>query len=165
MIISLTGYMGSGKSSVGKILSGMLGFKFTDLDEYITHKKGMPVSDIIVQEGENTFRALEAECVRDVIIMSRLTGENMVLSLGGGTLTIGSVRDFILENTYCVYLKADYETLVSRIGKGTASRPLFGQKAYEERLGIYQLAEKTIDTEGKTPEIVAEEIKLFSISL
>ncbi len=165
MIISLTGFMGCGKSSVGKVLSGMLGFRFIDLDSYVEHKKGIGIPEIITTEGENSFRALEAECVRDVVIMSRLTGEDLVLALGGGTLTIGSIRDFILENTHCVYLKAGFDTIAKRLGDAVASRPLFSEDLYEKRLGVYELAETSVDTEGRTPEAVAEEIKLFSISL
>lgn len=165
MIVSLTGYMGSGKSSVGKILSGMLGFQFIDLDAYIEHKKGISIADIIKEEGENSFRALEAECVRDVIIMSQLTGNDLVLALGGGTLTIGSVRELILENTHCVYLRARFDTVAERVGNNVSSRPLFSKESYGERQCIYEQAGTIIDTDGKTPETVAEEIKLFSISL
>lgn len=165
MIITLTGYMGSGKSSVGRKLSALLGFPFIDLDEYVEHKKGCSIPDIISAEGEEGFRALEAECVRDVIIMRQLTGENLVLSLGGGTLCIGAVRDFILNNTSCVYLKASFDAIRERVGEDLSSRPLFSEELYQKRLSVYEMAEHIVDTEGKTADTVAEEIKLFSVSL
>lgn len=165
MIISLTGYMGSGKSCVGEELAGLLGYPFIDLDEYVAHKKGCAIPEIIKNEGEDAFRALEAECVRDIIIMRELTGEDLVLALGGGTLTINSVRDFILTKTKCVYLRATFETIVGRIGSALSSRPLFSQSSYLKRLPVYEISGYAVDTDGKTPQSVAREIKNFSVYL
>ena len=150
MIVSLTGYMGSGKSSTGSELAGLLGWEFIDLDEYIEGKIGRSVGEIIAQDGETRFRAVEAEALRDVVIMHRLTGENLVLALGGGTIMTPSVRRLILEDTLCVYLKTSFGHLKKRL-----SEVRWGP----ERQSVYEKAALTVVTDGKTPHEVAEEIR------
>ena len=152
MIVSLTGYMGSGKSSTGSELAGLLGWEFIDLDEYIEGKIGRSVGEIIAQDGETRFRAVEAEALRDVVIMHRLTGENLVLALGGGTIMTTSVRRLILEDTLCVYLKTSFGQLKKRLSEGRWA---------PERQPVYEMAALTVVTDGKTPHEVAEEIRLL----
>lgn len=161
MIISLCGFMGSGKSTTGKCLAEMLGYDFVDLDGYIEHKKGSPAGEIIRKEGESSFRAVEAECLRDVIIMHQLTGESMVLALGGGTVTIGSVQDLIFGQTTCVWLKASMDSIRARLGMDTGSRPLFSEGLLEERTPLYSRAGYAVDTDGMSPEEVAQSIRLL----
>lgn len=162
MIITLTGYMGSGKSSVGKELSSRLGWPFIDLDGYIVHKKGMSIPEIFATEGETAFRSVEAECLRDIVTMHQLTGENAVLSLGGGTVTISSVQHLIFGQTFSVYLSASVDTILQRIGGTDSGRPLFDvDKAaamLEKRRPLYEKAGLTIVTDGKTPAEIAQEI-------
>lgn len=150
MIVSLTGYMGSGKSSTGSELAGLLGWEFIDLDRYIEGKIGRSPEQIIAQDGETRFRAMEAEALRDVVIMHQLTGENLVLALGGGTIMTTSVRRLILEDTLCVYLRTSSEELRKRLAEGRWN---------PERLPVYELAGLTVVTDGKTPREVAEEIR------
>ena len=69
MIVSITGFMGSGKSSVGAELATLLGFEFIDLDCYIEEKIGLSIKDIFEMQGEEGFRAIEAEALRDVVVM------------------------------------------------------------------------------------------------
>ena len=162
MTVTLTGFMGCGKSSVGKALAERLGWEFIDLDAYIVHKKGMSIPEIFSEEGEEAFRAVEAECVRDVIVMHQITGRNTILALGGGTLTITSVRWLIIGQTECFYLKSSLEACLERIGD-TSSRPLLSSSAdirtlFLERESGYALASHIIDTEGKSCKDVAEEI-------
>lgn len=166
MVITLTGFMGCGKSSVGRILAERLGWKFTDLDEYIVHKKGMSITDIFATEGEEYFRALEAECVRDVVVMSRITGEDTVLALGGGTLTYRAVRWLVLGQTESVRLKASLSTCLSRIGDCTSSRPLLeAGKAeedinglFEARESVYALAKHTVDNDTGSASEAADRV-------
>ena len=150
MIVSLTGYMGSGKSSTGSELAGLLGWEFIDLDGYIEGKIGRSVGEIIAQDGETRFRAVEAEALRDVVIMHQLTGENLVLALGGGTIMTTSVRRLILEDTLCVYLKTSFGQLQKRLGEGRWG---------PERQPVYEMAALTVVTDGKTPQEVAQEIR------
>lgn len=161
MIISLTGFMGCGKSTVGKALAERLGWEFIDLDSRIEHKKGMTAAEIISSEGEEAFRAVEAECLRDVVVMHQLTGENLVLALGGGTVTIKSVQHLIFGETTCVFLKTSIDTIKSRIGEAPASRPLFSDELYGERMKLYEKAALTVVTEGRTPYESAMEISFL----
>ena len=150
MIVSLTGYMGSGKSSTGLALAGLLGWEFIDLDRYIEGKIGRSPEQIIAQDGETRFRAVEAEALRDVVIMHQLTGENLVLALGGGTIMTTSVRHLILKDTLCVYLRTSDEELRKRLGEGRWD---------PQRRQVYELAALTVVTDGKTPQEVAQEIR------
>lgn len=173
MVITLTGFMGCGKSSVGKALAERLGWEFVDLDAYIEHKKGMSVADIFSNEGEEAFRALEAECLRDVIVMRQIAGGDVVLALGGGTMTITSVQWLIREQTECFWLKASLETCLGRIGADRSDRPLLGtsitsgapadklELLFKEREKYYSLAAHYIDTEGKTIEETVEDILAY----
>ena len=142
--------MGSGKSSTGSELAGLLGWEFIDLDRYIEGKIGRSPEQIIAQDGETRFRAVEAEALRDVVIMHQLTGENLVLALGGGTIMTTSVRRLILEDTLCVYLRTSSEQLQKRLGEGRWA---------PERQPVYEMAALTVVTDGKTPYEVAQEIR------
>ena len=150
MILTLTGYMGSGKSTTGLALAGLLGWEFIDLDIYIEGKIGRSPERIIAQDGETRFRAMEAEALRDVLIMHQLTGENLVLALGGGTIMTTSVRHLILEDTLCVYLRTSDEELRKRRTEGRWN---------PERQPVYEMAALTVVTDGKTPQEVAELIR------
>lgn len=161
MIITLTGFMGCGKTTVGRALAERLGWEYADLDEKIFHKKGMKPADIIRTEGEDAFRAVEAECLRDVVVMHQLTGENLVLALGGGTVTIKSVQYLIFGETTCVFLKTSMEVIRKRLGEDPESRPLFDEKLYAERLPLYEKAAMTVVTEGRTPYDSAMEISFL----
>ena len=77
--------MGSGKSSVGRELASLTGLLFIDLDEYIEHKTGQSIPGIIA-DGEDRFRAIEAEAFRDIFIMREIRNESAVVALGGGTV-------------------------------------------------------------------------------
>ena len=142
--------MGSGKSSTGSELAGLFGWEFIDLDSYIEGKIGRSVSEIIAQDGETRFRAVEAEALRDVVIMHQLTGGHLVLALGGGTIMTTSVRRLILEDTLCVYLKTSFGQLQKRLSEGRWG---------PERQPVYEMAALTVVTDGKTPQEVAQEIR------
>lgn len=161
MIITLCGFMGSGKSTVGSILAEKLGWEFIDLDAYVEHKKGMAPGRIIETEGEEAFRALEAECLRDVVIMHQLSGTDLVLALGGGTVTIGSVREIIFQQTSCVWLKAEMGTILERAGSDSQQRPLMSEERYEERIPLYSMARYSVETDGKSPAQVAGDVELL----
>lgn len=160
MTTVLTGFMGSGKSTVGSILAGMLSLPFVDLDEYIVHKTGHPIPELF-ENGEEYFRAVEAEAVRDIVCMDKITGSSTVLALGGGTFGIKPIRGLLLEDTVCIYLKTGFKTCMSRI-ENMDSRPMMSEnteKLYRERLPLYETSHYFVETDGKTPEEVAEEIK------
>lgn len=158
MTITLTGFMGCGKSSTGRKLAEILGWEFIDLDTYIEHKIGQNIPEIFA-DSEQRFRAIEAEAVRDVVTMKEITGGNLVLALGGGTFCNAVVRDFLLSRTETVWLAATEKTLEGRLAAGTGERPMLQNTDWKallsERTAYYQLAEKHIDTDNLTPEEAA----------
>lgn len=166
MIITLTGFMGCGKSSVGRALAERLGWEFVDLDEYIVHKKGMNIPEIFEREGEETFRAIEAECLRDVVVMHRIAGGDVVLALGGGTMSIKPVLRLILEQTECFWIKASLETCLNRIGPDASGRPVLNSRCsastieelFSKRERLYSLAPHHIESDNMNKEELVEDI-------
>lgn len=157
MIISLTGFMGCGKTCTGMALAGRLGWKFIDLDAYLEHKMGRSVPELIA-EGETVFRAREAEAVRDIITMNRIVGGDLVLSLGGGTMEIRSVRPLILEATKCVYIEAGPEFLRRFLTGTEERRPLLDLSHLEEMLDArrpnYEQAHIKVNAELPENELI-----------
>lgn len=168
MIISLCGFMGCGKSSVGAALAESLGWPFVDLDAYIEHKMDRSIAEMFSLEGEEYFRAVELEALRDVVIMAAVTGEDRVLALGGGTPTIQDARRILREETTCVWLKASPETIAARLGEAPGGiRPLLAcadpaartRELLAERERYYALASHCIDTDSQCPASTAAAIK------
>lgn len=161
MIVTLTGFMGSGKSSTGRELAGLTGYRFTDLDEYISHKAGKTIPQLL-SESKERFRALEAEAVRDIFIMSRIEGFDVVLALGGGSLMNPEIQTLVQSRSTLIYLRTGIETLVCRLEGLEKDRPLLKKCAVadlmEQRLSGYGLASVIVDTDGKSPAQVAGEI-------
>ena len=160
MIIALTGFMGSGKSTVGAIVADALGCPFLDLDDLIVKKAGKSIPDIFAQDGEPAFRQLEATLLRQTV--NKYAENTIVLSLGGGTLTTPSSASLVHDKTVCIYLRASLETLQQRLEGQTAGRPL-ADDAFATRLALREpIYEETahviIDTDGLAPDEVADEI-------
>ena len=123
--ISIIGFMGSGKSSVGKEISKLLpGMEFIDLDDYIEAMTGMSIPEIFEKQGEAAFRAMEQEALEIIFMTNELTGEDCILSLGGGTVTTEACRRMIRRNTTCFYLKASVDTLVHNLETWPGDRPM-----------------------------------------
>jgi shikimate kinase len=123
--ISLIGFMGSGKSSVGKEISKLLpGMEYIDLDDYIEAMTGMSIPEIFEKQGEAAFRAMEQEALENIFMTNELTGEDCILSLGGGTVTTEASRRMIRRNTTCFYLKASVDTLVHNLETWPGDRPM-----------------------------------------
>lgn len=110
--------MGSGKSTVGPILANTIGFQFVDLDAYIEKKVGKKISDIFKTEGEQKFRALEREALRDIINKA-----STVISLGGGTVTNDETLALIKHHGVMVYLHSDVEHIYQRL-RTKSDRPM-----------------------------------------
>lgn len=167
MIISLTGFMGCGKSSIGRELSKLLGCKLIDLDEWIETTEGRTIKEIFSTNGERNFRELEVKALRELLPDNTITTEgksiDMILSLGGGTVTTPEAAKLVHERTLCIYLKASIETLVENLTLSPGDRPMLGEidnretlkKRIEElmsrRASIYEsTATKIIDIDGKS---------------
>ncbi|WP_457653340.1 shikimate kinase [Rhodocaloribacter sp.] len=123
--IYLTGFMGSGKSTVGPEVAAALGYAFVDLDEAVAADAGTPVASIFAEAGEAEFRVREAR-------MLRRTGawEHVVVALGGGALADEANLAWALGHGTVVYLRVPPETLAARLcGAGQAGRPLLCDEA------------------------------------
>ncbi len=154
--IVLTGFMGSGKSTVGPLLAAELGWTFIDLDAEIERRTGLSVPQIFSEQGEAAFRKEETAALAAVLGRTRA-----VIALGGGAPeTLGN--RLLLEQTPAtaiVYLAAPFATLVDRCtAQSTTIRPNFADPAAAEarftaRHPIYnRLAHVSIETDGLTPE-------------
>lgn len=134
--IVLCGFMGSGKTVVGKELAKILGVKFVDTDELIEEEQGVAIKAIFATHGEDYFRDLEYEMCKKVAEMN-----GVVVSTGGGAMTFKRNVDAIKEGSKVVFLDASFDVICDRIGDST-TRPLFQDKAkakklYDERKDKY----------------------------
>ena len=162
MTITLTGFMGCGKSSTGRELAARMGARFIDLDAEIVARAGRSIPDIFREGGETAFRAVELETLRAVLGEAERSAQDTVLALGGGTLTLPEARQEVFSRTRCVWLRTRLESIRERLGAADASRPLFADAdaLYAAREPIYAQAPYAVDTDGKSPADVAEEIVL-----
>lgn len=165
MIISLVGYMGSGKSHVSKILSEKLNFKLIDLDKEISKRNKMTISEIFDKKGEIYFRKLERETLEEILASEK----NVILSLGGGTPVYYNNMEIINHNSKSVFLRASVATLAERLSKQKEKRPLIANIADEnlaefiakhlfERNDFYNKAQISVITDNRTPDDIASEI-------
>ena len=165
MMIALTGFMGSGKTTVGKVLADFLGCPFMDLDDLVVKKAGKSIPDIFAQDGEPAFRLLEAQVLRKTV--EKYAESTAVLALGGGAVLAPSSAALLHEKTVCIYLRASLETLLARLEGETAGRPL-ADASLADRLAsrepIYEeTAHVVIDTDGLSPDEVADEIIISAL--
>ena len=125
--IILIGYMGAGKTTVGKELAKELGLMFYDLDWYITSRMRRTVAQIFEENGEEGFRKVERAMLHEVAEF-----EDVVLSCGGGTPCFFDNMDYMNERGETVYLKASPEVLYTHLSMGKSVRPLLLNKTPEE---------------------------------
>ena len=158
MTLYLCGFMGCGKSTVGKLLAEKSGLKFTDLDDYIEEKEQMSIPEIFAQKGEGYFREREAAAVKE------LSAENSVVACGGGTIINDNSARIARENGTVFFLDIPFETCYSRI-KDDAHRPLVVNNTKEQLHGIFSqrhdiyLKNSTLSVNAdNTPEAVCDEI-------
>ena len=118
-IIYIIGFMGSGKSTAGRKLASLLGWSFIDLDKRIEEHTSKTIPEIFSQKGEDYFRSIEAQLLRDL-----MTCTNTVISTGGGTPCHGDNMDFMNEHGLTVYLKLTPAELNSRLSQSNGERPL-----------------------------------------
>ncbi len=176
--------MGCGKSSVGRRLSELLGWRFMDLDEVIEAREGRRIPEIFAEDGEAEFRAMELEALKMIIndygSESQDDGDidgqddgcgrrngNLVLALGGGAVMTPECAALIQEYTLCIYLRASVDTLVNRLVNESAGRPVLQSsgcsKSSGEQNALGQSALRTRITElmsfrSSTYEAVAHQI-------
>lgn len=157
--------MSSGKSLISKELSKKINFNFLDLDFYIENLYGKKIPEIFNEGGEITFRKIEKETLEHILKM----GNNIVLSLGGGTPAYYDNIQTINHSSVSVYLRTSIPVLVQRLIQEKEQRPLikninnenlteFVAKHLFERQVYYNQAQFIIDTDKKTPDEISEEI-------
>lgn len=125
--VFLMGFMGAGKTTLGKALAKDLGVSFIDLDQYIERRYMKSVSQIFAIRGEQGFREIESRMLREV-------GEfdDVIVSCGGSTPLIGDNMEFMLQHGQTVYLKCDNDTLLRRLKVARSQRPLIASKTDDE---------------------------------
>ena len=165
MKISVIGYMGSGKSHISKILSKKLNCKLIDLDREIMGQNKMKISEIFNTKGEIYFRKQERAVLGDIL----LAPENLVISLGGGTPAYYDNMELINQNSESIFLRTSIKSLTERLLKHKEKRPLIAKipnadlpefigKHLFERNVYYNQSKYIVDTDGKTPEEIVNEI-------
>ncbi len=158
--IFLVGFMGAGKSTVGKILAEKTGYSFIDADQYIEEKAGTTITQIFAEHGEPYFRDLESEATDELA-----KNENQVIATGGGVVQRDRNWNAMKENGITVYLKASVETIWERI-KDDTKRPLLqvenpvetARELLNKRTPMYEKADMIVLTDNLSLEQAADEI-------
>ena len=162
----LLGMMGSGKSSIGFLISKKLNLKFFDIDILIENEVGMEISNIFREKGENYFRNMEEK-----ITLKILKTNNAVVSLGGGGFINNKIRKEVLANNISFWLNWDSEVLLKRI-INSKKRPLAFNSSNQEilslikkRLKIYSKAKFKINCDKvKKTDVVKKIIKIYGLN-
>ena len=156
--IVIIGFMGTGKTTVARLLAKRLGCFVVDLDQLITGNSGRSPREIIEQDGEAAFREIESRTLGEVFDK----GEAGVVALGGGAWTVARNRELIAQHDgFTVWLDAPFDLCWRRIEEGADLRPLApsreaAEKLYRERLPVYVMANLRIPVaEGDSAEDIA----------
>lgn len=166
-LLCLAGFMGAGKTSVGRIVARHLGWRFVDLDARIVEAAGTSIRTIFETRGEPAFRQLEHELLERILGEALASGGAAVIALGGGT--VAQERNLALlrkAGAAIVWLDCPVEVILERCA-GIMDRPLFGtendvRRLYEQRRPCYALADGRVDSSGP-PEQVAEQVLALEI--
>ena len=166
-MIVLIGFMGAGKSSVGRELARMIGTTFADLDEEIVRTAGRTIAEIFQHDGEAEFRRLEREQLR--VVLEETDPVPGVLALGGGAFVQLWNEELLRENgATIVFLDASVEELQRRCHEPGVARPLAAnerkfRELYQKRRETYARAHFTVNTQGRTVKQVAHEVMLLAV--
>lgn len=159
MNVALYGFMGVGKSTVGKALSERLGYGFVDMDEMIERRAGVKIKDMFAGEGEKRFRALEKEVAKEVAEKDR-----HVIACGGGAVLDPENAEALRSNSVLILLTASIDEIVERT-RDSDERPLLNvddaqaEALLRERMPLYlEAADLVMDTTGASPTQLAAEI-------
>jgi len=160
------GMMGSGKSSIGHLVSEKLNLKFFDVDNVIEKKEGMKIFNIFKNKGENYFRNLEEKITMKILKMN-----NNVISLGGGSFMNVSIRREVLDNNCSFWLDWENNTLIKRIKKSQKRPMAFNSTESElrtlirKRSKIYSKAQFKINCNNLSKtEIVNKILKIYELN-
>jgi shikimate kinase len=162
MNVALFGFMGVGKSAVGQLLAEELGLGFVDLDEEVVRRAGRDIPSIFREDGEAAFREMENAVTRDVSAL-----DHHIIACGGGTVLDCHNLERLKDSSTMILLTADPETILERIEAQGETRPLLAAEDRLERIRrllatrhprYVIAADIVVDTSGKTPRQVAEEV-------
>jgi len=162
--VFLIGFMGAGKTTVGKVLAQRLGWKFYDLDQLIENREQRSIASIFAESGENAFRAIESAVLTE-LLEQHLKEDSAVVALGGGAFVQPHNRAALQQaGAVTVLLSAPLEELARRCQSAGNQRPLAGdQKKLEQlfagRQEAYGLAQFRVETQGKPVQQVVKEIE------
>jgi shikimate kinase len=159
--VALVGFMGSGKSTVGRRLARRLGCAFVDTDVVVSREHG-PVPEIFAQEGEAAFRRYEEAAIRGALD----TAEPAVLALGGGALTVAANRKLLASRAYRVFIRVSPEQVLARLRQARETRPLLGvtptlaaiRELYEKRMAQYEAADHVVRADRLSGRQVLDDI-------
>lgn len=165
MIVVLIGYMGVGKTSVGKKIADLLGYEFVDLDDYISDSEKVSISEIFKTKGEVYFRQKESQYLKDLL----QNNNDLVLALGGGTPCYDNNMNLLktAPNVTSFYLKLSINSLSERLISDKGGRPLIAHlkskedllefigKHLFERNNYYTMADHIIDVENLSVEQIS----------
>jgi len=166
MQIFLIGFMGCGKSAIGKQLADKLGFDFIDLDPLIEKENQLPISEIFQIEGEDKFRELEHNCLKDVSTTLNMNNKNTIISTGGGTPCFYDNMELMNKSGITIYLQMSAKYLLKRLRNEKNTRPLikglrdeklkdYIQENLKQREPHYLQARHTVNAEN--PEDVLKD--------
>lgn len=166
MVVFLVGYMGCGKSTVGRRLARSLGYRYVDMDIEIERRAGMSINRIFEICGEEEFRAMERELLAELAALD----DDVVVSTGGGVPCRGDNMEIMNNAGITVYLKMSPDKLLSRLAGGKDKRPIirdmddtklleFIVRNLEQRESYYNRASMTIDCNGVRDSYITEHVE------
>lgn len=159
--IYLAGFMGSGKSTIGKALAEELGWAFLDLDEEIERTQGVEIREFFETQGEEKFREIESAALTKVVdLVSR--GQPKIVALGGGTFQSEENRQLTSDHGVSIWLDCPFEVVAERVA-GYEHRPLAldadrFRKLFDDRRAHYAKADYTVETGADEASAVVERI-------
>ena len=161
MNITLTGFMGTGKTTVGKRLAKRLGWRFVDVDALIKATAQMSVPRLFAEHGEAVFRRLEQRAIRRAV-----TGDQQVIATGGGAFVNPANRSLLRTVGPVICLSAQPKTILQRVGATATRRPMLAggpvrsriERLLQQRAPAYAKADLCIATDGVSAEEVVERI-------
>jgi shikimate kinase len=164
-LVCLTGFMGSGKSTVARLLASQLGWTNVDLDRRITEAAGLTIPEIFARSGEAEFRRIESEQLARVVAEFAETQKPRIVSLGGGTIAQPQNLALLRENgALLIWLRCPVDELLRRCAQIT-DRPLFRdetsfRRLYDERLPTYELADYRVESDIEPLRVVEQILAL-----
>jgi shikimate kinase len=163
--IALNGFMGSGKSTVARLLARQIGWLHADLDKRIVERSGLTIAEIFARRGEPVFRKLEHEELKSILGEAVEQSRSTIISLGGGT-TCQKQNVDLLRGATCatIWLHCPIESLLQRCSHVT-DRPLFRdeesfRQLYEQRLPAYELSDYQVESSVEPLRVVQQIISL-----